>query len=116
MNFITLETTDKFDDFYKDSALTIAGMLPEEAQLYVNYFKENGVDVDEVIDGYIYTGKQMNEKYHLIDENAYPDDIHFLTIPLKAFKTNIALLRMGIGGRWFDDIVANKVKTECEKN
>lgn len=116
MNFITLETTDKFDDFYKGSALTIAGMLPEEAQLYVDYFKENDVDVDEAIDGYIYTGKQINEKYHLTGENAYPVDIHFLTIPLKAFKTNVALLRMGIGGRWFDDIIDNKVRTEHEKS
>lgn len=116
MNFITLENTEKFDDFYNGSALTFAGMLPEEAQLYVDYFKENGAVVDEEIDGYIYNGEQMNTRYHLTGDNAYPSDIHFLTIPLKAFKTNVALLRMGIGGRWFDDIVDNNVRTEHEKN
>ena len=117
MKFITLETTEKFDEFYKGSDLTFAGMLPEEAQLYVDYFKENGAEVNEEVDGYIYTGKMMNEKYNLSGDTAFPEDLHFLTIPLQAFDLAVVtLLRMGLGGRWFDDIVDNKLGEQNEKN
>jgi hypothetical protein len=108
MKFVTLETTEKFDEFYKGSSLTFVGMFPEEAQLYVDYFKENGAAINEEVDGYIYTGKMINEKYNLSGEGAFSEDIHFLTIPLQAFDSATAItLRFGIGGRWFDDVVDN---------
>lgn len=112
MKFITLENSDKFNEFYEKSALTFVGMIPEEAQLYVDYFKENNVTVNEEIDGYIYTGKMMNEKYHLTGENAYPEDLHILTIPTEAFDPGVCTVRFGLAGRWFDDIVDNKKARE----
>jgi len=53
----------------------------------------------------------MNMYYNLKGDVAYQADLHFLIIPLKAFKDGqfgeLALLRLQIGGRWFDDIVDN---------
>ena len=111
MKFVTLtddQAKSKFEEFYEGSMLTFAGMVPEEAQLYVDYFKDF-TTVDESVDGYIYTGKAMNTYYHLRGKKRYPEDLHFLTIPLKAFKEcgKIAIPRFQIGGRWFDDIVDN---------
>lgn len=114
MEFITLtddQAKEKFEEFYNGSALTISGMIPEEAQLYVDYFGEH-TGIKEGVAGYIYTGKVMNDHYNLSGDNRYPDDIHFLTIPNEAFENAmaIAIPRFQVGGRWFDDIVDNNAR------
>lgn len=114
MEFITLtddQAKEKFEEFYNDSALTISGMIPEEAQLYVDYFGEH-TGIKEGVPGYIYSGKAINDHYNLIGDNKYPDDLHFLTIPSDAFENVMAIVtsRFQVGGRWFDDIVDNNAR------
>lgn len=102
---------DKFPEFYKGSALTFTGIVCEEAPLYLNFFKEKGIEIDEKVTCYLTEGRYMNMYYNLKGNVAYQDDLHFLIIPLKVFKDGqigkLALLRLQIGGRWFDDIVDN---------
>lgn len=114
MEFITLaddQVQEKFKEFYSNSDLTISGMIPDEAQLYVDYLKEH-TGIREDVAGYIYTGKAMNDHYNLSGDNRYPDDIHFLTIPNVAFESimAIAIPRLQVGGRWFSDIVDNNAR------
>lgn len=102
---------DKFPEFYKGSALTFTGIICEEAPLYLNFLKENGIEIDEKVTCYFTEGRYMNMYYDLKGDVAYPDNLHFLIIPLKAFKDGqigkLALLRLQVDGRWFDDIVDN---------
>ena len=70
---------------------------------------------DEVV--YIITGKFMNDSYGLTESNAYPNDLTIQAIPLNIVENAAALViaRFEIGGRWFDDIVANNARREDEK-
>lgn len=116
MKFLTIEDTqvaEKFQEFYEGCALTFEGMVPEEAKLYVDFFR-NITTVDDSVDGYIVRGAQMNREYHLHGTNAYSDDLNILVLPLEMFASvsRIAIPRMEIGGRWFSDIVDNNARRE----
>ena len=114
MKFVTLtddQAKEKFESFYNNSDLTISGMIPEEAQLYVDYFKDH-TGVKEDATSYIYSGKAVNDYYNLSGDNRYPDDLHFFTIPNESFESIAAITipRFQVGGRWFDDIVDNNAR------
>ena len=51
----------------------------------------------------------MNEKYGLTENNAYPEDLNFISIDLDNFKDmeKLATIKIKIGARWLDDIVDN---------
>jgi len=120
MKFLKLtkpEAIDKLDFLERNSALTFEGMIPEEAHLYVDFLRDF-TEVDDSVDAYIIKGAAMNEKYGLIGKNAYPKNLNFLIVPLRAFKdvAKIALPRMQIGGRWLDDIVDNNAIRNKEEN
>lgn len=111
MEFIKLnkdEAKEKFQEFYDGSALTVEGMLPEEAPLYIEFLEQHS-KVDHSVNGYIFEGPAMNEYYNLKGKKKYPEDMHFMVVPLKAFKNvgAIAIPRFTFGGRWFDDVVDN---------
>lgn len=52
---------------------------------------------------YWFKGEVMNRIYGLTDTNAYPDDLTFLVIP----EYYNPIVKLKLGARWFDDIVAN---------
>ena len=101
---------DYFESFYDHSALTFVGVIPEEAQLYRDYFAKYS-KIDKSKPAYLYTGKMMNDHYGLTGRNAYPNDLHILTFTNDTFDNlmGIAIPRFQIGGRWFDDIVENNL-------
>ena len=112
MEFVRLsvdEAQSKFEEFYKGSALTVIGMIPDEAQLYVDYMDEQGCKVDNTKQGFTFEAKAMNEYYKLKGNKKYPDDINIMVIPLDAFNDGgkLALVRLTFSGRWFDDVVDN---------
>jgi len=108
---------DLFDSFYEGSALTFLGMVPEEAQNYLDYFKDY-TDVDDNVQCYIVSGSAMNDGYGLRGSNRYPDDLHIFIVPLEAFGDvgKIAIPRFQIGGRWFDDVVDNNARKNMEES
>lgn len=112
-----LDGKDKFEFFYEDWSLTVPGVPTGEEKYVVEILNLMGGKIDEdEVEVYTYTGKDMNEYYHLTGDNAYPDDLHFVTIPLKFMDANaIAIPRFKIGGRWFTDIVDNNARREEEK-
>ena len=54
---------------------------------------------------YTFKGSVMNRCYGLTGKNAYKDDLNFVVIP--DFYNPI--VKLNVGARWFDDIVANNV-------
>lgn len=102
---------DYFPKFYEDSSLTFIGMVPKEADLYVDEMRKY-TKVDDSKTMYLTTGYYMNLMYDLKGDNAYPEDLNILIIPLDAFEDvgKIAIPMRGIGGRWFDDIVDNNAR------
>jgi hypothetical protein len=53
--------------------------------------------------GYRFSGEVMNRNYGLTQNNAYPDGVTFLVIP----NYYNPVVKLKVGARWFDDIVAN---------
>lgn len=66
------------------------------------FFKEAGFEGKNFI-AYWFKGSVMNRCYGLTGDNAYPDDLTFVVVP--EYYNPIVKLQMG--ARWFDDIVAN---------
>lgn len=66
---------------------------------------------------YVTLGDTMNRIYGLTGINAYPDDLHIVSVALDDIEEpwKICLQRFDVGGRWLDDIVANNLRHE-ERN
>lgn len=63
-----------------------------------------------------FKGKDMNEIYNLTGRNAYEDDLTFLTFPLDGLNTGkLAIFKLKMQDRWFDDIVDNNRRREGEQ-
>jgi hypothetical protein len=104
---------EHLDEFFNTSAFTFEGIDITDKFSNSRLAKsicDNGYKEDEVL-GYWFTGKEMNEKYHLTGDNAYPDDLTFLVIP----KFYNPMYKLMCGARWFDDIVDNNLRREMEK-
>lgn len=102
------------------SALTFEGfaMTPENITFLDKWFTDNGATWNAPKNLYTITGKQMNDKYHLTGDNAYPADLTIACIKLEDITEwqRITIPRFTIGGRWFDDVVDNNLRREEEKN
>ena len=58
----------------------------------------------------------MNKLYGLHGENAYQDDLPFLSFENSTFdgEGNLDVFKLMVGARWLDDIVANNRLNEEE--
>lgn len=104
---------DMLDEFFNTSAFTFEGIEINDKKgmkQLERTIRDNGYEGEDVV-CYYYSGEDMNEKYHLTGDNAYPDDLTFLTIP-KFYNPMFKLL---VGARWFDDIVQGNLDRELEK-
>lgn len=62
-----------------------------------------------------FTGADMNYEFELSGTNAYADDLHFLAFPLTGLNVSkLAMFKLRMGDRWFDDIVENLLRSEDE--
>lgn len=66
------------------------------------FLRETGYEKENFI-AYYFSGSVMNRCYGLTDNNAYSDNITFVVIP----EYYNPMVKLQIGARWFDDIVAN---------
>ena len=107
---VKIETKEQLDELYKGSALTFIGVCDTEENImdiikWINQYTE----VSKSLNVNIIKGITMNKEYGLTNDNAYPNDLTFISFDLKDIKeiNKIALPRFAVGGRWFDDIVDN---------
>lgn len=112
INVTDFETLKMLEE---NSALTLEGLNEEDALHFMEWVKNLTPVTDEVV--YIIKGKIMNIAYGLTGKNAYPNDLTLQAIPLNVVENLMALVipKFEIGGRWFDDIVANNARREDEK-
>lgn len=111
-------TASDLNILYSHSALTIEGLIVDEANLDALYcwLVDNGCNPREDIPFYIIYGETMNSRYGLTGDNAYCDDLTIVCVDLHDLldETPVAA-RFEIGARWFDDVVDNNRRREEEK-
>ena len=100
------ETLRKAYDGSYYTILGAGGDLQEWKDGYALMLKERGIGI---ISKWIeFTGKDMNDEFHLTGTNSYPNDLHCLAFPLDGLDTGmLAMFKLQMGDRWFDDIVDN---------
>lgn len=111
MKVIKLTNGNELYGLYETSCFTWEGMSDTEENLAAieSAIRENGYTEEECV-FYTYKGKLMNEYYELNGENAYPDDLTFVSIP----NFYNPMFKIEYGARWFDDIVDNNEEREEE--
>ena len=118
MEKITVNTKAQLDELEKGSALTFIGCVntDEEAKCYFDWIRQHSPLKQERL--YIVSGWVMNSAYGLTGKNAYKDDLTIFCIKLEDIENvaAITLPRFEIGGRWFDDVVANNARFQREEN
>lgn len=97
------------EEAYKGSYYTIIGAggdINEWKNGYSDMLKQQ--DIGNISNWIEFTGKDMNEEFMLEGYNKYPDNLHFLAFSLVGLNiTKLALFKLQMGDRWFDDIVDN---------
>lgn len=106
-----------FNEMYDGSFYTITGCggdLKEWVDGYTNLLENGNIADLEEDDWSTFTGKDMNDYYHLTGRNRYPDDLVFLAFSLKNVHNvgALAMFKLEMGDRWFDDIVDNNAARE----
>lgn len=102
---------------YEGSYYTITGAggdLDEWKNGYAKILADEGIGT---ITGWIeFTGEDMNAEFSLTGDNRYPDDLHFLAFPLDGLNVGrLAIFKIKMQDRWFDDIVDNNARRENER-
>ena len=121
LNLITADE-NKIKELASRSAFTWEGMdlsdqnLAEIAQVFCT--EKLVKDGKETIDAYTWSGAVMNALYGLTGENAYPDDLPFLSFDIDSFdgEGNLNVFKMSVGARWLDDIIRNNELNQQELN
>lgn len=104
---------NNLNEAYNGNYYTIIGCggdLNEWKEGYAQLLKNEGIGT---IRHWIeFTGADMNRVYGLTGDNAYQPDLHFLAFRLeKDMDINkLALLKLRLGDRWFNDIVDNNMR------
>lgn len=103
-----------FDTMEKGSWYTITGCggeLSDWKNGYQEMLDKEGIGtIGEWVE---FIGRDMNRYYGLTGDNAYPDDLHFLAFPLDGLDiSKLAIFKLRMQDRWFDDIVDNNARRE----
>ena len=99
---------EMLQEFLSTSAFTFEGVDlkskegKDALKKFEEVMRETGYKEKECV-GYTVSGEVMNKHFQLTDSNAYPDDLLLLVIP----NYYNPMVKVQVGARWFDDIVAN---------
>lgn len=105
----TSDVSDLLDKAYNGSYYTIIG-AGGDLQEWKNGYQEllNKEGIGTIKEWITFTGADMNNKYQLKGDNAYPNDLTFLAFPLDGLNIGkLAMFKLRMEDRWFDDIVDN---------
>ena len=117
-NLISESLNDSdLDKAYNGSYYTITGCggdLQEWKDGYQELLNKEGIGT--IKEWITFKGSDMNNKYHLTGDNAYPEDLTFLAFSLDGLEIGkLSLFKLKMQDRWFDDIVDNNARRE-DKN
>lgn len=99
---------------YNGSYYTITGAggdLQEWIDGYNGMLKEQGIGQPK--EWFTCKGTDINREYSLTGDNRFQDDLTFLFFPLDGLDgPKLAVFKIRMEDRWFDDIVDNAVRRE----
>lgn len=110
MNIQPITTPEQFELAYNGAFYTITGVEGKEEYVegYNNLIHDEGL---QPVTWYEFTGKDMNEQYQLRGDNVYQPDLQFLAFDYdKADAPKLAIVKLRMQDRWFNDIVDNNAK------
>ena len=118
--FEIIECTTRQEIEGLGSALTFEGFDLDGGDLEFldQWLESHGCELKAPV-AYLIKGETMNNLYNLTGNNRYPADLNIVCIDLNNITGNlggIITARFAIGGRWLDDVIANNVSRELEKN
>jgi len=107
-------TNDELQNLARTSAYTIQGCVGDLNDWITGY---NDLLAKEEIgtpkQWYLFTGKQMNETFNLTGKRRYKTKLTFLAFSLDGLDVGkLAMFRLCMLDRWFDDIVDNNAEAE----
>lgn len=110
-------THEVFQKMYDGSYYTIIGCGGDPSEWKQGYQDMlNKSDIGTIKEWYEFTGDDMNKEYNLTGTNAYKDDLHFLAFPIDNLNVNkLAIFKLHMNDRWFDDIVDNNLRREWKE-
>ena len=107
-----------FKKLYDGCYYTITGAggdLEEWKTGYQELLDKEGIG--KIKEWVTFKGKDMNKFYHLTGANKYPENITFLAFPLDGLNPNkLAIFKLRMQDRWFNDIVDNNARRKEEDN
>ena len=102
---------------YDHSYYTIEGCggdLNEWVDGYTELMAKNNIGTPKK--WYVTKGKDVNKKFGFKGLNAYKDDLTILLFPLDGMSIgNLAIFKIIMHNRWFDDIVDNALRDQEEE-
>ena len=117
-NTIKTLTNDELKSLAATSVYTITGAggdIQEWVNGYDKLLREQNIGSPKK--WMTFTGKQMNECFDLADAKRYENDVIFLAFPLDGLDMEkLAMFKLGMEDRWFDDIVTNNAEIEDDPN
>ncbi len=98
-----------FKKLYNNSAFTFEGLgfddFDELKDQINECLEEENIGTVKSENFFTYSGKDMNDYYHLTGTNRYPDNLTFVSFLLDGLDIGkLAMFKLRIGARWFDDI------------
>lgn len=113
---IGVKTERVFNELYNDNAFTFVGLslTDDLLEMLNNVFEENDLLAKPIENLYVLKGEYINNLLNLTGDNRYPDDLTIISIKLDNFKNigKLAIFKLKIGARWFNDIVDNNLRRE----
>ena len=101
---------------YEGSYYTIIGAggdLQEWKDGYNELFEKEGIGYVDNDDFITFSGKDYDDEFNLTGDNRYPEDLTFLLFPLDNLNVSkLAIFKIKMGDRWFDDVVENDLYRE----
>lgn len=111
-----MSSKEVFKKAYEGSYYTIIGAggdLQEWKDGYNELLEKEEIGHVDNNDFVTFSGKDMNDEYNLTGDNRYPDDLTFLAFPLDNLNIGkLAIFKLKMRDRWFDDIVDNNLDRE----
>ena len=117
MKITTVEDREGVDALYNDSALTFEGLtrdsIPDVIQ-WVKRYSQFKTPEEEV---FVVSGETMNREYGLTGINQYVTHLNIVCVKLSdlANPMRLAVPRLRVNGRWFDDVVDNNARHESRE-
>lgn len=105
-----------FQEARENSYYTITGCGGDIKDWVDGYNSElSKQDIGKVEKFYLFHGRDMNTNYGLTGNNAYPNDLTFLMFAHDGLNVpKLAMFKLAMLDRWFDDIVDNNERNQSE--